>query len=291
MVTQHAKRVGRLRRQAISNYIADHREDLLKLLLPAHLSDRNAKRRELERVGRVHFNREPSQTQGQYMDKVIREEIPAQGAPEPQSQERGVPGVAEQMEKPTPEKLHRQQANRQHRGVPGVAERMEEFQEFRSSGEAASSSGDAAQTTTCTSQKCDPVKLQASTHSPKRLRTSQTVDSHWKLGQATSALHDQLIRCTKSLRAIYGDATTFEILAVATRMLDHVDMESEMFRRRRTAVKLAAVVGVAAKQMHSSEQVTADHVIRLWAKIAGKSSEPQVREVEKVFVAQWARQC
>ena len=46
MVTQYAQRVDRLRRQAISKYIADHREDLLRLLLPAHLSDRDAKRRE-----------------------------------------------------------------------------------------------------------------------------------------------------------------------------------------------------------------------------------------------------
>ena len=135
-----------------------------------------------------------------------------------------------------------------------------------------------------------PEKLQASESSPKRLRTSVTVDSQWEVNRSPSPLHDQLVRCTKSLRAVYGDATTFEVLAVGTRLLDQVDVHSEEFRSYRASVKVAAVAGVAAKQVHSSEYVEPDHVITLWAKIAGQSSEPQVRAVEKMLLVKWARQ-
>ena len=136
----------------------------------------------------------------------------------------------------------------------------------------------------------DPDKVQHPAQSPRRLRTAVTVDSLWEVGRSTSPLHDQLVRCTKSLRQVYGDATTFEALAAGIRFLDLVDMQSKEFRGFKTAVKVAAVAGIAAKKVHSTENVAANHVIMLWAKIAGKSSEPQVRALERLLLVHWVRQ-
>ena len=293
MVTEHGKQVDRLRRQAISKYIADHRADLLRLLRPAQLKDRNTERRELERVGRIHFNREPPETQGQYMPRRA-EETPASGVPESQ----GLLSPSSDPEQPRPKKDGVAQAAARPRssGVSGSRPRKRQGAVVQA---ASSSTAAACPTTSYVTPKRglektqDPKrgleKTQAAASCPKRLRTSETVDSHWVAGRASSVLHDQLVRCTKNLRVIYGDATTFEILAVGMRMLDHVNMQSQAFRSFRVGVKVAAVVGVAAKKVHSGAEVAEDHVITLWAKIAGKSSEPQVRQVEKMFVVQWAR--
>ena len=55
----------------------------------------------------------------------------------------------------------------------------------------------------------------------------------------------------------------------------------------RKAVKIAVVAGMAAKLIAtpSDEQ----HVVKLWAKFAGKSSEPEVRKLEKEVFTAWAR--
>ena len=283
MVTEHGKQVDRLRRQAISKYIADHRADLLRKLRPAQLKDRNTKRRELERVGRIHFNREPPDTQGQYLPRRA-EKTPAPGVPESQSLR-----PSSDPEQPRPKKDGVVQAAASPRSS-GVSESRPRKQQGAVVQAASSSTAAECPPTIYVTPKRGLEKTQAAASSPKRLRTSETVDSHWEPGRASSALHDQLVRCTKILRAIYGDATTFAILADGMRMLDHVNMQSKAFRSFRVGVKAAAVVGVAAKKVHSGAEVAENHVITLWTKIAGKTSEPQVRQVEKMFLVQWARQ-
>ena len=282
MVTEHGKQVDRLRRQAISAYIADHRADLLRKLRPAQLKDRNIKRRELERVGRIHFNREPPDTQGQYLPRRA-EKTPAPGVPESQSLR---PSSDPEQPRPKKDGVVQAAASPRSSGVSESRPRKRQGAVVQ----AASSSTAAACPTTYVTPKRGLEKTQAAASSPKRLRTSETVDSHWEPGRASSALHDQLVRCTKILRAIYGDATTFAILADGMRMLDHVNMQSKAFWSFRVGVKAAAVVGVAAKKVHSGAEVAENHVITLWTKIAGKASEPQVRQVEKMFLVQWARQ-
>ena len=102
--------------------------------------------------------------------------------------------------------------------------------------------------------------------------------------EAAGGLKDSLMRGHKNLRALYGDAAALETMACAIRILDVVDMSQW---KNRKAVKVAVLLGMAAKLIPtpSDEQ----HVIELWAKFAGKSSEPEVRKLEKDVFMAWAR--
>ena len=85
------------------------------------------------------------------------------------------------------------------------------------------------------------------------------------------------------MRALYGDAGALETMACAIRILDVVDMKQWKIRR---AVKLAVVVGMAAKL--SATPSFELHVSKLWAKFAGASSEHEVRKLEKEVFMAWA---
>ena len=86
------------------------------------------------------------------------------------------------------------------------------------------------------------------------------------------------------LRVLYGDAGALETRACAIRILDVVDMKQWKNRR---AVKLAVVVDMAAKLIAtpSDEQ----HVRKLLAKVAGDSSEHEVRKLEKEVFMAWGQ--
>ena len=88
----------------------------------------------------------------------------------------------------------------------------------------------------------------------------------------------------QALQALYGHAAAWETMASAIRFLEVVDMNQWKNRR---AVKLAVVVGMAAKLIAppSDEQ----DVRKLWAKFAGGSAEREVRKLEKEVFMAWAR--
>ena len=97
-------------------------------------------------------------------------------------------------------------------------------------------------------------------------------------------MRNSLTRENPHLRALYGDAGALETMACAIRILDVVDMKQWKNRR---AVKLAVVVGMAAKLFATPSD--GQHVRKLWARFAGDSSQHEVRKLEKEVLMAWAR--
>ena len=60
----------RARTRAVSQYLLDHRENLLEMLPSKLKKDSNQKRKELERLARQHFNKAPPSEQKIYYDRV-----------------------------------------------------------------------------------------------------------------------------------------------------------------------------------------------------------------------------
>ena len=308
------QQTDRVRTKAISLYSADHRAAILQNMIPEHQKNKNTRRRELLRVGRIRFNQEPMEEQGKYMQKAKAVEATAEEQGKYMEKAKAEEPTAPSESSSAGEKAAPASSSKRRPRSSGVPveppnvpparqQQGGEQQAERSSKDSVCSTayitpnhGPEKHTASERSpermppSERGPEKLQASESSPKRLRTSVTVDCQWEMNRSPLPLHDRLVRCTKSLRAVYGDATTFEVLAVGTRMLAEVDILAEEFRSYRASVKVAAVAGLAAKQVHSSECVKPDHVITLWAKIAGQSSEPQVRAVERMLLVKWARQ-
>lgn len=104
-----------------------------------------------------------------------------------------------------------------------------------------------------------------------------------------SVLRDRLMEVApQPLRELYGDAGCMEVLAATLRILDVAD-ESLMCLSGAVAVKLAAVLGVAAKLSQSSDDHR--HIVKLWAKIAGKPAERQIRDMETKVISMWVKPC
>ena len=75
-----------------------------------------------------------------------------------------------------------------------------------------------------------------------------------------------------------------ETLVAGVRISEAVEMKDWPDR---VVVKLAVVAGMAAKL--TQPQAEEEHVRILWAKIAGTSSEPEIRKLEKKVLGIWAR--
>ena len=268
----------RLRTKAISKYIQEHREELLKSMSAKLFANANQKRRELERVGREWFRREPLDTQGRFITMASASTEPSAAADNQQL-------VLQRIPSPTPP----QQLVLQRIPSPAPPAAQKKT----------SPTPPAAPKKTSVSSGVDEAPgHEALVHvggesagKAAALRTSVTVDSEWVPGHCATPLHDRWVGCAKILRAAYGDATSFEVLAAGIRILDIVDWQSVEFRGcgESDNVKLAAVAEMAAKQKVSRASVKDNHVIALWTKIAGKSSERQVRAVEKRLLLKWAR--
>lgn len=256
---QQQLKQDRLRTKAISMYIKEHRENLIKALPLSARSDSNRKRKELERMGRAEFKRDSHITQGRFLAMAAEG-----GASEDREQLDGLPNQAAAAP---------QEKSATCSGVLVVATPSVQRDLLPAAREPEAPSRGAGQ----------------SASEAPALRTSVTVDSEWNGGLSATPLHDRWVRCAKSLREVYGDAASFEVLAIGIRILEVVDLKSEEFRGFRDSVKLAAVAGLAAKQVTSQASVNPRHVLTVWAKIAGKSCEGQVRQAEKRLLMQWAR--
>jgi hypothetical protein len=108
------------------------------------------------------------------------------------------------------------------------------------------------------------------------------LDAHWSDGP--SELSSKFVRQSKHLRKLYGDAGALETLVVGVRISEAVDMKDWPDR---LVVKVAVVAGMAAKL--TQPPADEEHVRILWAKIAGTSSEPEIRKLEKKVLSIWAR--
>ena len=251
----------RIRSRAVSRYLADLRSTLVDTLSDEVKKDKNKKRKELERLARERFTKESDIVQKRYLDMVMRPE-------------------------PLPAEVGEQEA------------------EFRSSGDVlrsseassiASSSASAAaplvskpaSSSQRTPSPCahlsdnSPPKRSKLVGAPQGQSSGATVgglDIQWSIGRST-VLHDQLVRQCKPLRDLYGDAGALEALASGVRILDAIDMGAWP---NRAGVKVAVVAGMAAKMTQASTDD--QHVRKLWAKLAGQSSETEVRRLDNTNV-------
>ena len=117
----------------------------------------------------------------------------------------------------------------------------------------------------------------------------QIAEPSKKAAAVKSALRDSLIdKASQPLRESYGDAGCMEVLAASFRILD-VGESGLMSLRGSLAVKLAALLGVAAKLTQASDD--RQHIVKLWASIAGEASEQHVRNMETKVISLWVKPC
>ena len=281
----------RRRTRAMSVYLADHRDSFLEMVPSKTKKDRNKKRKDMEILAREHFNKLSQSEQQCYYDRVARP-VPISDGNEPlmESSALGSSGAKRPVE-------FRSSGEEPHVSGEGP------LVEFRRTGDDQASSTSLASRTPARGRVTPPtppttssvaLALRVAAGLPSPVKKSRVVDRRclesscaaWSAWQPTGQhcpLKDSLLRESKHLRTLYGDAGALETLACAMRILDVVDMNQWKSRR---GVKLAVVAGMAAKLIASDEQ----HVRELWAKFAGKSSEPEVRKLEKQVVMAWARQ-
>jgi len=272
---QQTLMLDRRRTRAVSMYLADHREILLNMLPNEMKTNKNTKRKELERLARKHFHKASESEQQAYYARV-RTVILASGEfrSTGEGEQSRSSGEGEQLVESRSGGEGEQLVefrSADEGGQPSIEQPLVEprsiieeqpsieqlLVEFRGVGFRSSRDGKAG---------CPP-------RTPARGVTS-----------SSCGLRDSLMRETQHLQALYGHAGALETMACAIRFLEVVDMNQWKNRR---AVKLAVVVGMAAKFIAtpSDEQ----HVRKLWAKFAGDSSEHEVRKLEKEVFMAWAR--
>ena len=323
----------RRRSRAVSVYLADHREILLKMLPDEMKTNKQTKRNELLALARKHFHKASESEQQTYYAKVrtvlASGEFRSLGQGEQLVESRSG-GEGEQLVEfrsvgeggqPSIGEAHASEAHvgeihigEAHAGEAHAGDEGEQLVEFRSVGEGGQPSieqpiveeqlvefrGSVAFRSARDGKAGSPPRtpaggvtssaLHAAVCHPtprKAARRSFQSAAPWSMSESAGpscGLRNSLTRANPHLRALYGDAGALETMACAIRILDVVDMKQWKNRR---AVKLAVVVGMAAKL--SATPSDEQHVRKLWAKFAGDSSEHEVRKLEKEVFMAWAR--
>ena len=286
----------RRRSRAVSVYLVDHREILLKMLPNKMKTHPLTKRHGLEKLARKQFYKASESEQQTYYARVttIREfRSSGQGEQLVESRnggegeqvvefrsadEGGQPSIEQPLVKPR---------DWTRSIVP--EEQLVEFRgsvAFRSARDGKAGSPPRTPAGGVTSSAlhaavCHPTPRKAAR------RSFQSASAPWSMSESAGpscGLRDSLMRVNQHLRALYGDAGALETMACAIRILDVVDMKQWKNRR---AVKLAVVVGMAAKLFATPSD--GQHVRKLWARFAGDSSQHEVRKLEKEVLMAWAR--
>ena len=303
--------------RAISLYLHTEREKLLEHLRPGHGKSRFAKRNELVRMARSRFKALPGHEQKKYtllatqkpaigrkhlhalatskaafwkgVGELGRSHITAGDVKQEsgaEAQEAGFNDTLQEMlelDVPIPpqacasqESAHRStrfriKVKRPDIGIYGL-------------GQPASPPAE------CT---CTPSPRQSQVWESGSLGVESWGHSSHKEAQPTavkSVLRDRLMDVApQPLRELYGDAGCMEVLAASLRILD-VAEESLMCMSGAVVVKLAAVLGVAAKLSQTS--AIDQHIVKLWARIAKtKLAEKQIRDMENKVISMWVKPC
>ena len=297
---QQTVTLDRRRTRAVSMYLADHREILLNMLPKEMKTDKNTKRKELEKIARKDFHKASESEQRTYYARVSASgEFRSSGEGEQLVESRSG-GEGEQL-------VEFRSAD--EGGQPSIEQPLfeprrfveEQLVEFRGSVACRSARDGKAGSPPRTPPRTPAGGVTSSAlhaavchPTPRKVacRSFQSAPAApWSMSESAGpscwpgcGLRDSLMRENQHLRALYGDAGALETMACAIRILDVVDMKQWKNRR---AVKLAVVVGMAAKLIAtpSDEQ----RVRKLWAKFAGDSSEHEVRKLEKEVLMAWAR--
>ena len=322
---QHTLMLDRRRTRAVSVYLADHRDILLNMLPKEMKTDRNTKRKELERIARINFRQASEGEQQTCYARVgtVRASGKFRGSGEQLVESRSggegeqlvesrSAGEGEQLveSRSADEAAGGVRASGKFRGSgeqlvesrePSIEQPLveprsiveEQLVEFRGSVACRSArDGKAGSPPRTPAGGITSSALHAAFGHPtprKAARRSfQSAPAPWSMSESAGpscGLRDSLMRENQHLRAFFGDAGALETMACAIRILDVVDMKQWKNRR---AVKLAVVVGMAAKL--SATPSDEQHVRKLWAKFAGDSSLlHEVRKLEKEVVMAWAK--
>ena len=250
-----------LRTRAVSIYLADHRECLTKALPRKFLRDKNQKRRELERLAREAFKKLTKTEQETY---VSRAETASGGAGKRCGDQSG-----DACRSSGDEAVGAYSSEGRGAGAKPPTPRTP--------------AASAALRTTPPAQDGTPLKRQRpASLAQQEGSTLSGLDQHW--GAGSSTLHGALLRQGHAVRQVCGsEAGALETLASGIRILDAIDLGRWS---NRVAVKVAVVAGMAAKL---SQPLPSDELRKLWAKIAGKASEVEIRQLEREVLAIWAR--
>ena len=98
-------------------------------------------------------------------------------------------------------------------------------------------------------------------------------------------LRDPLMQTKNHLSQLYGEVGALQTLASGLDILSAMDMSLWVYPE---PIKVAVVAGMAAKLTQASTDE--EHIVKLWAKIAGKRNEKHVRSLERLVFIRWARQ-
>ena len=135
---------------------------------------------------------------------------------------------------------------------------------------------------TMTGFRCSGVEV-----APRKRMRSKTPSSTSEPSSSPghSQLHDPLMQTKKHLNQLYGEAGALQTLASGLHISSAMDMSLWVYPE---PIKVAVVAGMAAKLTQACTDE--EHIVKLWAKIAGKQNEKHVRSLERMVFIRWARQ-
>jgi len=251
------------RRQAIHTYIRAHREELLATLTGEALADKNTKRNELVRVGRIRFAALPSEVQARYFDESENSSPALALAGSRCSGEGG------RVKNTVGGKHQTQPASR----CCGEGNRVEntkgEMHQTQPAHILGSSGGDGPAVT----MEVDGDAARCS--SPLALSPALQHDG-W------SPTKNIIMEEFAFLQKTFPGPAVFDVLASAFRMLDSVSDDMPMETDR---VKAAVCLGIGAKLANCGPS----HTFKIWKKLTNAKMKPHLKSVELRVLARWAK--
>ena len=298
---QQTRLFDRLRSRAVSLFLAEFRDVFLAQVPDKQRHDKEKKRKALEKVARLEFSRESEIVRQIWINKAkqLHESsvtlVAGQDAGSRSSGDASLSSVVPVESRSSASSVVPVEVR-----SSGDAFRSSQVRaEYRNSGDCLQSSGVLAtaadesvlplpsgtQTEPTTppprSEQLKKRKADGEAHEAATF-VVRGLDAHWSDGP--SELSSKFVRQSKHLRKLYGDAGALETLVAGVRISEAVDMKDWPDR---LVVKVAVVAGMAAKL--TQPPADEEHVRILWAKIAGTSSEPEIRKLEKKVLSIWAR--
>ena len=321
MVSSSSRRrqivADRERTAAISMYLADRREDLLKNVSAEAVLDRHRKRKALEKLARVSFKNEPKSVQDHYVsqaDAARSEDVVAQDLPQPLegSLAQDPPGelaaVAHDGVKASGSDPLGDLALVAHEGVGASGSALVAHEGVGASGSdlSAQASKPSVGPQVAAVVLCTPPRKRArpeascgsgwsagsppaKTRRPRLEAGTQTMaqqsvymEERWST-TGRCPVRDGLARALPVMRALCGDIGAAEAFAQSLRVVDATERAMAQWHVS-DKVKIAVIAGIGVKVT----QTRKDHlVVRLWSRIAGKAAEPSIRKLEPKIISTW----
>ena len=284
----------RMRTQAISRYLTQHKVSIAAEV-SAKETNRNKKRKAMERIARARFKQLPEEEQHFFVDEVRQEKQQFQEtlvAPIPPACSRVRKVRLAETETVKTEQAASPKVARRRRSSKGPPEGS-----GRSGVRAFAPAALVQASAPVTPRHTRAAKL-AIAHAGTVAKTSRGSDggvSCTKTPPGYAPLRHRLASATATIEKLYGDAGAAEVLAASYRILRAVlpQLEEE---KQSAAVKVAVIAGLAAKLTQTCMDSRQDNptnstrVSKLWASIAGRGCEASVVRLEPKVLTMWAAQ-